>query len=70
MKRAQYFITCKGKYYGDVSFDKDTIENKLINKTPINSLNSVNNYEQLSIFTSLPMVLPVKDKVSALIGEL
>lgn len=70
MKRAQYFITCKGKYYGDVSFDKDKIEDKLINKTPINSLNTVNNYEQLSLFTSVPMVLSAKDKVSALIGEL
>lgn len=70
MKRAQYFITCKGKYYGDVSFDKDKIEDKLINKTPIKSLNTVNNYEQLSLFTSLPMALPVKDKLSALIGEL
>jgi len=70
MKRAQYFITCKGKYYGDVGFDKDKIEDKLINKTPIKSLSTINNYEQLSLFTSLPMVLPKKDKVSALIGEL
>lgn len=70
MKRAQYFITCKGKYYGDVGFDKDKIEDKLINKTPIKSLSTINNYEQLSLFTSLPMVLPEKDKVSALIGEL
>lgn len=70
MKRAQYFITCKGKYSGDVGFDKDKIEDKLINKTPIKSLSTINNYEQLSLFTSLPMVLPKKDKVSALIGEL
>lgn len=30
LKRAQYFITCKGKYYGDVSFDDEKIRNRLL----------------------------------------
>ena len=29
LKRAKYFITCSGKYYGDVSFDDNKIKNKL-----------------------------------------
>jgi len=30
LKRAKYFITCSGKYYGDVSFDDNKIKNKLL----------------------------------------
>lgn len=40
LKRAQYFITCRGKYYGDTSFDKIKIEDRL---TPIE-------FKQLSFF--------------------
>lgn len=29
LKRAKYFITCKGKYYGDVSFDERKNKNKV-----------------------------------------
>lgn len=32
IKRAQYFITCKGKYYGNTLFDPNSIKNKLENK--------------------------------------
>lgn len=30
LKRAKYFITCSGKYYGDVTFDDISIRNKII----------------------------------------
>ncbi|MDZ5010502.1 biotin synthase, partial [Clostridium perfringens] len=30
LKRAKYFITCKGKYYGDVSFDEEKIRTRLL----------------------------------------
>lgn len=30
LKRAKYFITCSGKYYGDVTFDDVSIKNKII----------------------------------------
>ncbi|SHI36633.1 putative DNA modification/repair radical SAM protein [Clostridium cavendishii DSM 21758] len=43
LKRAQYFITCRGKYYGDTKFDKITIEDRL---TPIE-------FKQLSFFDNL-----------------
>lgn len=33
LKRAKYFITCNGKYYGDISFNDDKIKNKLLEQT-------------------------------------
>lgn len=41
LKRARYFITCKGKYYGGVPFKKELIENRLI---------SGPGYKQLSLW--------------------
>lgn len=42
LKRAKYFITCKGKYYGDVRFDDMAIKRKLSN--------GVDNLNQISFF--------------------
>ncbi|ADL50746.1 putative DNA modification/repair radical SAM protein [Clostridium cellulovorans] len=48
LKRAQYFITCKGKYYGQVAFDDVAIKKVL---TPRIDLNLVDQeVEQLSFF--------------------
>lgn len=41
LKRAQYFITCSGRYYGDTGFDKVKIEDRL---TPME-------FKQLSFFS-------------------
>ncbi|MGL4774252.1 MAG: putative DNA modification/repair radical SAM protein [Clostridium sp.] len=69
LKRAQYFITCMGKYYGDVSFDKDKIENRLSNSdvVTVNSLTT----EQLSFFTSTEtqIALP-KSKIPIITGQI
>ena len=45
LKRAKYFITCKGRHYGDKSMDSNVIRNNIIygNKEGIR-------YEQLSLF--------------------
>lgn len=52
LKRAQYFITCNTKYYGQVDIDEDKIRRIL---TPANQLLEQNNpYEQLSLFSMLP----------------
>lgn len=32
LKRAQYFITCKGKHYGLKSMNEETIRNRIIDK--------------------------------------
>lgn len=55
MKRAQYFITCKGKYNGDVAFNEQLIEKRLM---PKNDLNLIQNtpYEQISFWGNLPVI--------------
>lgn len=51
LKRAKYFITCCGKYYGDVSFNDESIKNRLL-------LGNIDNKKivdenQISFFDSL-----------------
>ncbi|ACL69259.1 putative DNA modification/repair radical SAM protein [Halothermothrix orenii] len=48
LKRARFFITCKGKYYGGIPFEKDLIMDRLSG----NDLSSTS--VQLSLFTSGP----------------
>lgn len=58
LKRAQYFITCNTKYYGQVDIDEEKIRRVL---TPANHLLEENSpYEQLSLFTSMP---PSENKI-------
>lgn len=80
LKRAQYFITCRGKYYGDVKFDDEKIRNRLLysDRPSLDNQNS----EQLSFFDdNLPKtesgiilnspkkILLPKDKITSLTGE-
>lgn len=52
LKRAQYFITCNTKYYGQVDIDEEKIRRVL---TPANHLLEENSpYEQLSLFSIIP----------------
>ena len=48
LKRAKYFITCSGKYYGDVLFDDIKIKDKLLKQNA--SKNNSVNPNQLSFF--------------------
>lgn len=79
IKRAQYFITCNGKYFGAVSFDDEKIKKALTPKIDLNLIE--NDFEQLSFFNnnitnilspneSKRNLLPAADKVSSLTGEL
>lgn len=73
LKRAQYFLTCNGKYYGDVSFDEPLIRDKLAPKEDLNILESKG--EQLNFFNMpgfyySPAILKVDDIFSSVIGEL
>lgn len=52
MKRAQYFITCRGRYYGDTGFDKVKIEDRL---TPME-------FKQISFFNSIDEEIVHKKK--------
>ena len=73
LKRAQYFITCKGKYYGPVEFDDIKIRRALTPKVNLNYIDE--NIEQLSFFNNNLSVNEKKsflleDKSSSLTGEL
>lgn len=68
LKRAKYFITCNGKYHGDVLFDTIQIKNKLLRDNISKGLNI--NPNQLSFFdqlssneqtTSSGIIIPTQD---------
>ena len=67
MKRAKYFITCKGKYYDRVyKFNQNFIETNLIYQERLVLPNK--NFEQLSLFDNFK---PTKeDKIKCLTGSL
>jgi len=61
LKRAQYFITCKGKYYGIKSMDSELIRSQLVDGTPIGK-----GYQQLSLFDQVS----IEDKYVQIGGQL
>ncbi|MDV4149450.1 putative DNA modification/repair radical SAM protein [Clostridium sp. AL.422] len=81
LKRAKYFITCRGKYYGDVPFNDEIIRTRLlyIDKPKLDDENS----EQISFFDNIytnsksniylpeakQIILP-KDKNTSITGEI
>ncbi len=74
LKRAKYFITCKGKYYGVADLSQEKIRNALL---PISDLNQrKENFEQLSLFSdnsqaiANPSLLLPDDLTTSLTGEL
>lgn len=67
LKRARYFITCQGKYYGENKFNEDIIKNCLL-------ANSSDKYrlpqgEQLSFFSLYPKLLSLPDALTKITGE-
>ncbi len=70
LKRAQYFITCKGRYYGDVTFNEQNIRYRL---TPKNDLNvrerQKNNMEQLSFLNNESKALISAAAVTSFTGD-
>lgn len=63
LKRARYFITCQGKYYGEVPYREDTIKQRLVPKKKPEPSGT-----QLSLFPDLPA--PVEDRQTSITGEL
>lgn len=61
LKRAQYFITCKGKYYGLKDMDSEIIRNQLVEKSPMGQ-----GYHQLSLFDQVSL----QDKYIQIGGQL
>ena len=65
MKRARYFITCNGKYYGIKNMDESAIRNSLIYEDKKSS-NIVG--EQLSMFSVYPSIILPENNIKV-IGE-
>jgi len=70
MKRAQYFITCQGKYEGQTSLEDKLLRQYLIAKPRSSQLLLPRPYEQLSLFTDNSGVVPTEVLMSNLTGEL
>lgn len=68
LKRARYFITCQGKYYGESRFNEDVIKNKLL--TNSSDRLRLPQGEQLSLFSLYPKLLPLPEFLSKITGEL
>lgn len=56
LKRAQYFITCNTKYYGQVDLDEEKIRRILTPNTQL--LEETHSYEQLNLFSAMPQTKP------------
>ncbi len=67
VKRARFFVTCEGKYYGGNTLDPENIRKNLYLYEP--SSNGAD-FEQLSFFTALPKLYKNQDLFSKLHGEL
>jgi putative DNA modification/repair radical SAM protein len=68
LKRAQYFITCSGKYYGDVKFNDELIRGRLRdNPGTMHQISPT--FEQLSFITNVPSVYVPQDIASKIHGE-
>lgn len=73
LKRAQYFITCLGKYYGSVGFDEPLIRTKLTPKEDLNILDSKGSQVSFFDFPAIsqsPAIKLVDDIFSSVTGQL
>jgi len=69
LKRAKYFITCKGKYFKDINFMSSplAVRNQLLLEDKIKIHE---NTEQLSFFQLYPQIMTSAEKISRITGEL
>ncbi|MCC5912660.1 MAG: putative DNA modification/repair radical SAM protein [Clostridiaceae bacterium] len=51
LKRAKHFITCGGKYYGEVGFKENLIRQALVLQEPKGKTSGIEEGQQLSMFT-------------------
>ncbi|WP_425448899.1 putative DNA modification/repair radical SAM protein [Dethiothermospora halolimnae] len=68
LKRAKYFITCKGKYYGEKKINQEVIKQKIIMESSKKTKN-ISRGEQLSLFSLYPNLLPTEDIFTRVTGE-
>ena len=70
LKRARYFITCKGKYIDSLEMNESFIrQNLLADRNRLPALDS--GYQQVSFLPSLPLLLPtMEEAMASLTGEM
>jgi putative DNA modification/repair radical SAM protein len=68
LKRARYFLTCKGKYYGETSINEERIRYQLALGDPVKK--DFLGGEQLSLFSVYPQLAPPKDNIHEIMGGL
>jgi putative DNA modification/repair radical SAM protein len=64
LKRAQYFIVCKGKYHGSVDLDEEKVRSVLKPKIDLNHIEN-ERYEQLSFLNFNNISIPILDNKSS-----
>lgn len=69
LKRAKYFITCKGKYFPQRSIPTNSLSIRS-NILSEDNIKIHENVEQLSFFTLFPGIMAAKENISRITGEL
>lgn len=68
LKRARYFITCQGKFYGERSMNQEKIKQSILfNNFKDNTFTY--NQEQLSMFSLYPNLFNKEESLSVIVGE-
>lgn len=68
LKRARYFITCKGKYYGEREINEQSIRRRLTFEDK--ATKDTQGGEQLSFFNLYPLLPPPEENISRIMGVL
>lgn len=69
LKRAKFFITCNGKYYGEIGFKENLLRQSLIGELPKISNEKRDEGQQLSMFSLLPEVVKPQEILTTVTGE-
>lgn len=69
LKRARYFITCQGKYFGGFGVSENVIRSGLLLGSPKRSIQD-SQYEQISMFSPILQVNAMETALSTITGEL
>ncbi|SNS63365.1 putative DNA modification/repair radical SAM protein [Anaerovirgula multivorans] len=69
LKRAKFFITCNGRYYGEIGFKENLLRQSLIGELPKISNQKRDEGQQLSMFSLLPEVVKPQEILTTVTGE-
>ncbi len=69
LKRARYFLVCKGKYLDGIKVDRRRVEQNMLADALTSPENSKKNFAQLSMFDESLASLPKADALGRIAGE-